>query len=90
MESGMQSHLLFTLGAIGTLAGLAYCFLGIAAVKHLPDADNTDRTLGWTLLWFTDFRRYAGPGKRLCAAGAAVFLIGLAAWMAFYFVDRSS
>ena len=78
-----------TLGALGTVAGIIYCILGIAAVKHLPSADATDRSLGWTLLWFTDFRRYTEPGKRLCVAGAIVFLAGLVAWVAFYFADRA-
>ena len=79
-----------TLAAVGTVAGIIYCFLGIAAVKHLPSADATDRSLGWTLLWFADFRRYTGPGKRLCVGGAIVFLSSLVAWVAFYFADRAA
>jgi hypothetical protein len=90
MGNGMQSHLLLFLGALGTLAGLVYCYLGFVALKYLPSADTTDRTLGWTLLWFLEFRRYSAPGKRLCAAGAAVLAFGTAAWIGCYLVDRAS
>jgi hypothetical protein len=85
----MQSGAQLALVAIGTLAGVVYCVLGLAAVKHLPNADATDRSVGWMIIWIADFRRYTDPGKRLCGVGAVVLVVGIAAWLAFYLVDRA-
>ena len=55
--------------------GLYYIFLGIAALKYLPNATEVDRVVGWTLWWFTERDRYEDEGKRLCTRGRIVFAI---------------
>lgn len=56
-------------------AGLYYCALGIAALKHLPNATEQDRVVGWTLWWFLESDRYDEGGKQLCRRGGTVFAI---------------
>lgn len=72
------------------MSGLYYCALGIAALKHLPDATEQDRVVGWTLWWFLEAARYDEQGKRLCRRGATVFVV---AWVlpvpGYYFALRS-
>ena len=67
--------------ALSIGAGLYYCALGIAALKHLSNANTQDRLIGWTLWWFMEPDRYDDIGKRICRRGAFVFAIawGLAA-----------
>ena len=69
------------LGSIGTFAGLAYAGLGIAALKHLPRATETDQTVGWTLWWFTESDSYDGVGRVLCRVGGFMLLLGIASWI---------
>jgi hypothetical protein len=52
-----------------------YCALGIAALKHLPEATEQDRVVGWSLWWFLDAARYDEQGKSLCRRGSAVFAV---------------
>lgn len=56
-------------------AGLCYCVLGLAAIKHLPKATEQDRVLGWALWWFLEADRYDDQGKNLCRRGAMVFAV---------------
>ena len=77
------------LGAVGSFAGIAYAALGIAALKHLPRADETDRTVGWSLWWFLEYRRYTPDGQRLCIRGAALFATGAACWLAAYLLPAA-
>lgn len=56
-------------------AGLYYCALGLAAIKHLPSATEQDRVVGWTLWWFLESDRYDEQGKNLCRRGANVFAL---------------
>lgn len=76
--------------AASIVAGLYYCALGIAALKHLPNATEQDRVVGWTLWWFLEATRYDDHGKRLCRRGATVFAIawGLAI-PGYFFALRS-
>lgn len=73
----------FTLlfGIAGTLAGLTVSGLGIAALNHLSAATATDRTIGWTLWWWLDKKRYDLEGQRLCHRGAWAFGIGAVCWI---------
>jgi hypothetical protein len=54
------------------VAGVYYFMLGVAALKHLPDATEQDRVVGWTLWWFLESARYDEAGKRLCKRGGAI------------------
>ena len=63
--------------AASCVLGAYYCALGITALKHLPEATQIDRVVGWTLWWFLDADRYDIEGKLLCRRGARVFA---AAW----------
>jgi hypothetical protein len=76
------------LGVLGTLAGLVYAGLGIAALKHLRQASGTDRTVGWTLWWFTESDRYDEEGQRLCRIGGVVLLFGVASWVGAFVVGN--
>jgi hypothetical protein len=72
------------LAFVGTVAGLAWAFLGVSALKYLPDSDEHDRVYGWTLWWFVREERYAAHGKRLCRYGWLSFGVGLAAWLGWF------
>jgi hypothetical protein len=76
------------LAVIGSLAGIAYAGLGIAALRHLPSADSTDRVFGWSLWWFAESSRYTAEGKALCRKGAIAFAVALASWLAWFAVHR--
>lgn len=76
------SVLAVVLALVGTVAGLVYSFLGILALKYLPDADETDRVAGWTLWWWLDGERYDPEGQRLCKLGGWVFGVGAGCWVA--------
>ena len=59
--------------ASSVVAGGYYCALGIAALKHLPEATEQDRVVGWSLWWFLESARYDDTGQRLCKRGGAIF-----------------
>jgi hypothetical protein len=87
---GMTALLGWTLVAASIVAGLYCCALGIAALKHLPNATEQDRVVGWTLWWFLGAARYDEQGKSLCRRGATVFAIALGlAVPGYYFALRS-
>ncbi|MES2581931.1 MAG: hypothetical protein V4627_04380 [Pseudomonadota bacterium] len=78
----------FTLlfGIVGTLAGLTVSGLGITALNHLSTATEADRTIGWSLWWWLDKKRYDSVGQRLCDRGAWAFSLGAVCWiLAVYF-----
>jgi hypothetical protein len=77
-------------GALATLLGLYYSFLGLSAVRHLRKADEIDRVAGWTLLWCLDTDRYELEGKRLCKIGLIVSLCSAALWIGAFTVHRVS
>lgn len=82
----MDTPFAIAFAVLGTLGGLVYSGMGIAALKHLSDADEIDRTVGWTLWWWTDVKRYDAEGKRLCRRGAWIFFLAAACWiLAVYF-----
>ena len=74
------------LGIAATSLGLCYACLGIAAIKHLQKADQVDKTLGWTLWWCLDGRRYDQTGRRLCKRGQLVAFASIVLWIAAYAV----
>ena len=84
----MYPLLLLSLALAGSLAGIAYSLLGIAAIKHLDSAGEIDRTVGWTLWWCLDFRRYNARGKRLCTLGGLFLAGGGACWIAWFVLQR--
>ena len=71
----------------GSMAGLAYALLGLSALRHLPSASETERSVGWSLWWFLNYRSYKPEGQRLCIGGGALFALGAACWLAAYFVS---
>lgn len=71
------------LGLLGSICGIAYAVLGIFALKHLPDADELDRTVGWTLWWWLDRNRYSPAGKKLCNLGAVLMVLAMFFWTLF-------
>ena len=73
METAVLIGWLLVAVSIG--AGAYYCVLGIAALKHLRDATEQDRVVGWTLWWFLEAARYDERGNQLCQRGAAVFAL---------------
>lgn len=75
---GIVSIVGWILVAASIVAGLYYCALGIAALKHLPNATEQDRVVGWTLWWFLDSSRYDAAGKLLCRRGGLIFAIAWA------------
>lgn len=78
----------FVLAAIGSVAGLAYAVLGIAALKHLQTPTTVDRAVGWSLWWFTEAGRYSKRGQALCRLGAVAFLIASASWLGWFILQR--
>lgn len=53
------------------MAGL-YSYLGLVALKHLRDATDIEKTVGWTLWWFLEVDRYDEVGKKICRRGSTV------------------
>jgi hypothetical protein len=72
--------------AASILAGVYYCYLGISALKHLPDATQQDRVVGWTLWWFLESSRYDEAGKVLCRRGGVIFTIAWALAVPGYYL----
>ena len=82
----MDNSLAVALAALGSAAGVVYAILGIVVWKHLPESTQTDRTVGWTLWWFLEARRYTNEGRKLCGVGGIMFALGVASWAAFLFL----
>jgi hypothetical protein len=61
--------------AASIVAGAYYCALGVSALRHLPEATEVDRVVGWTLWWFLEQDRYDDTGKQLCRRGSTVFAL---------------
>ena len=74
----MHSAICLLLIAASVVAGLYCCMLGIAALKHMHESTESDRTYGWTLWWFLEASRYNDTGKKMCRQGAIVFFSGIA------------
>jgi len=68
---------------LGTVAGLIYAALGVLALKHLPNATESDKTVGWSLWWFAERSRYTPAGQRLCNFGAVAAAVSVIAWLAW-------
>jgi hypothetical protein len=77
------------LAFIGTLAGLVYAALGIAALKYRTGADATDRAVGWSLWWFAERAQYSARGQALCRHGAVAFAVGVVCWVAWFALSRT-
>lgn len=76
------------LGLLGSVCGVAYAVLGIFALKHLPDADELDRTVGWTLWWWLERNRCSPEGKKLCNVGAVLMVLAMFFWTVAFFLMR--
>lgn len=74
--------MIFALGLLGTLSGVAYAVLGVVAMKHLTEPTEADRAVGWALWWFAEPTRYSPEGRRLCWAGGLLFAAGALCWLA--------
>jgi hypothetical protein len=76
------SWLLF---ALGTLMGLAYWGLGLAASSHFTDKQisGSDRFLSTAMLWSLASGRYEAEGQKLCMWGNVALVIAVAAWIAW-------
>ena len=72
------------LGIGGSLAGIAWAVLGLRALSYLKDANEEDRTYGWTLWWFFNRHRYTEPGQDLCNRGLLAAFLSVACWLAVY------
>ena len=72
------------LGGIAAAFGIWYAVLGISAIKHLRDADQIDKTVGWSLWWCLDNDRYDDEGRRLCKRGRLLALTSIALWTVVY------
>ena len=84
----MPTSVQVALAVIGSLAGIAYAALGVAALKHLPHADSSDRVFGWSLWWFAESSRYTAQGQALCRKGGIAFAVALVSWLAWFAVQR--
>lgn len=78
------SWLLF---AFGTLGGLVYWGLGLAASSHFKDEQLAagDRFLSTGMLWSLSSRRYTDRGQRLCAIGNVALAVAAVCWLGFGF-----
>jgi hypothetical protein len=76
------------LGVIASALGFYYVFLGIAALKHLPGADEIDKTVGWAAWWCLESVRYDEEGRRLCKKGQVLAIACIACWIAVFAVKR--
>jgi hypothetical protein len=81
--------LTFVIGAIATFLGVWYAALGFSAVKHLKNADEVDRTVGWTLWWCVDIDRYDDAGRGMCRKGQLIAVCAIAAWVAIFVIKPS-
>ena len=84
----MNAIIQFVLAVVGTGAGVSSAALGIAALKHLENADELDKAVGWSLWWFTEGHRYNAKGKQLCKTGGIAFATGAVCWLAFFTLPR--
>jgi hypothetical protein len=84
----VETSLPIVLALVGSAAGVAYSVLGVLALKHLGGATEVDRTIGWSLLWSLEWRRYDAEGRRLCRVGGIVFLLSAACWAVLFWVWR--
>ena len=75
-----------SLGVLASALGFYYVFLGITALKHLPDADEIDKTVGWTAWWCLESDRYDEEGKRLCKKGQLLAFACISLWIAVFAV----
>jgi hypothetical protein len=75
-----MSWLLF---AVGTLAGLVYWGLGMAASSHFEDKTigDSDRFFSTGMLWSLAVGSYEAQGQKLCAMGNIALVIAAASWI---------
>jgi hypothetical protein len=72
------------LGCLAAALGLWYAALGISAIKHLRDADEMDKVVGWSLWWCLDLKRYDDEGQRICKHGLAIAVASILLWILVY------
>jgi len=85
----MAHPLSIVLALLGTSAGVVYAALGHMALRHLREATEVDRAVGWSLWWFAERDRYNPEGQRLCRLGLIAFVVGTASWLAWAFFRGS-
>lgn len=79
------------LAVLGTLAGLVYVSLGIAALKHVKDqldVSDVDRVAGWSLWWWIERQKYNQRGQQLCLVGGVAFGIGVISWVLWFVLEK--
>ena len=74
------------LGVLASALGFYYVFLGFAALKHFPNADQFDKTVGWAAWWCLETARYDEEGKRLCEKGQVLAFTCIGLWVAVFAV----
>jgi hypothetical protein len=76
------------MGTVATAFGIWYVVLGIFAIKHLRDADQIDKAMGWSLWWCLDVKRYDDKGRQLCKKGQLAAFAAIALWIGVLAVTR--
>ena len=78
----------FVLGTLATALGIWYAVLGLSAKKHLRDADQIDKAIGWSLWWCFDEKRYSEEGRKLCKLGHVLAFVAVVLWVCVYAIYR--
>jgi hypothetical protein len=78
------THLQITLMIAGSILGLIYSALGISAIRYLIESNEIDRSVGWTLWWCYEQKRYSQQGKKLCKYGIVTSSLAITCWVAVY------
>ncbi|HOE41653.1 MAG TPA: hypothetical protein PLB25_08505 [Rhodoferax sp.] len=76
------------LGALATALGIWCAVLGLSAIKHLREADQIDKAIGWSLWWCFDVDRYSKEGRKLCKLGQLLAFAAVVLWVCVYTIER--
>jgi hypothetical protein len=78
--------LIYLLAALGTLAGLAYWGLGIAAASHFKNKkiSTSDRFISTMMLWSLSFGSYELEGQKLCSRGNIALIVAVVSWVSWF------
>lgn len=73
----------------GTVGGLAYWFMGIAATSKLESKEKLTPGMQWFPgIWSLSPREYSGEGKRLCRFGNIVMVLTILCWVGWAMIKR--
>ncbi len=78
----------FVLSVVATALGIWYAVLGLSAIKHLRNADQIDKAIGWSLWWCLDESRYEKEGRKLCKLGQILAFVAVVLWVCVYVIKR--